>query len=109
MEDLNARISNIESQLIGKWCNDTIGLFFDGTIGTGDLGEVEIGEPNLVIAGTCKYQVFIRGGNPFLRIINEPINKEMQVMEWEILEIYAPHKILRVRDKFGNEIIFHTP
>lgn len=67
-----------------------------------------IGSPDFKTMAQCKYQVFIKDNNPFLRIIYNN-DSDDQTKEYDIQEIMVSptSKTLRLKDGFDNISIYH--
>ena len=108
MTEDNSRLEALEQNLDGNWSNEKMAYTFLDTAGVGQLGDMLIGSPDFKTMAPCKYQVFFKDNNPFLRIIYNDKSDD-QIREYDIQEILvgANSKTLRLKDKFGNETIYH--
>jgi hypothetical protein len=97
------RILNIDTTLIGMWDTDTVSYFFHGMGVDNSVGELWIGPKGIPIAD-IEYQVFIKEGDPFIRIINKTMTPT-QVVVYQIAALNIIPNELKMRTEKGEEII----
>lgn len=104
METNEDRLLNLELSLLGKWdcvSNKHFSYLFMNHV---DVAYYIGGELLMV-----KYELFIKDEKMFIKIIND-LNRqpdEVQIKEYEVLEIYKDKGILRLLTDHGEELRFH--
>ena len=104
----NSRLADLELNLNGNWSNEKMAYTFLDTEGVGQLGDMLIGSPDFKTMAQCKYQVFIKDSNPFLKIIYNDKSDD-QTKEYQIQDIMvsANGRSLTLIDYFNNASTYH--
>ncbi len=93
------RITNAEHLLIGKWFNESIGIFFNGSDEPNGTGILFIGDPNLAIFAQARYKVLIKGLDLYIQLILNDATPDKKIRDYKV----------RISDGIKEELILESP
>ncbi len=101
-EPINKQISDAAGELIGKWFNETVGLFFEGSDKLDGTGRVTIGDINLLLHGEARYKLSVIDNKPCIQLI---LKEGEQIRNYKIIDLkYNGHGVLIVEAPEGNKV-----
>lgn len=103
-KSISERMESANFILLGKWWNDSLGLFFNGSDSPDGTGEILIGDINLAIYGSARYKVIIKNEDIFIQLtFNESANND-KFKDYRVVEV--EERRLVVESPEGAALLF---